>query len=159
MDYILTTMITKQDIYYAQSEWANAIIKIGQDFKDGKDYKETAKIELPRLYSFDYNFSFKPTLASVVPFRKDFDETLSYFVGGIIPEDMGFALRPWKQIVFNNHKIMLLSDNFANVIGEYVFIDVDDKKTFAEYTFGYEKKSYGTRIFLHHSSLRYDKSR
>ena len=45
---------------------------------------------------------FKPTKASEVPIRHDYDQAVSYFVGAAaagdeigIKEDKGFAINPW----------------------------------------------------------------
>ena len=45
---------------------------------------------------------FKPTKASEVPIRHDYDQAVSYFVGAVaagddigIKEDKGFAINPW----------------------------------------------------------------
>ena len=49
---------------------------------------------------------FKPTKASEVPIRHDYDQAVSYFVGAAaagdeigIKEDKGFAINPWTVFV------------------------------------------------------------
>ena len=111
---------------------------------------------LKKLYAFDIsNVLFKPTFASQNQFRNSFEDTLSYFVGGNIEEDNGFAIKPWFKIRFAENKIVISHDN-AIAMGNYYFTSVEDKKneTKVEYTFGYIKDKKGNlRINLHHSSI------
>ena len=98
---------------------------------------------------------FKPTFASQNQFRNSFEDALSYFVGGNIEEDNGFAIKPWFKIRFSENKIVNSRDN-AIAMGNYYFTSVEDKKneTKVEYTFGYIKDKKGNlRINLHHSSI------
>lgn len=99
--------------------------------------------------------AFKPTKAAAVQFRPTFDDTLSYFVGGHIPEDDGFALAPYVAVSFDNHALVTLG-SFAYAMGTYTFRDPNGHETTVEYTFGYLRDATGAlRIALHHSSLPY----
>ena len=51
----------------------------------------------------------------------------SYFVGGNIEEDNGFAIKPWFKIRFSENKIVISRDN-AIAMGNYYFTSVEDKK-------------------------------
>ena len=148
--------IREEDVLSIQKEWADSIISIGKIFLNKGDYKLEAEKTLKKLYAFDIsNVLFKPTFASQNQFRNSFEDALSYFVGGNIEEDNGFAIKPWFKIRFSENKIIISHDT-AIAMGNYYFTSVDDKKneTKVEYTFGYIKDKRGNlRINLHHSSI------
>ena len=149
-------LITEKEVINAQKEWADSIISIGDTFLKNGDYQSEAEQTLKKLYAFDIsNVLFKPTFASKNQFRNNFEDALSYFVGGNIKEDNGFAIKPWFKIRFSDSKINI-SQNTAIAMGNYFLTSVDDKKneTKVEYTFGYIKDRKGNlRINLHHSSI------
>ena len=153
--------IREEDVLSIQKEWADSIISIGKIFLDKGNYRLEAEKTLKKLYAFDIsNVLFKPTFASQNQFRNSFEDALSYFVGGNIEEDNGFAIKPWFKIRFSENKIVISRDN-AIAMGNYYFTSVEDKKneTKVEYTFSYIKDSNGNlRINLHHSSLPHIKS-
>ena len=150
------TAIREEDVLSIQKEWADSIISIGKIFLDKGNYRLEAEKTLKKLYAFDIsNVLFKPTFASQNQFRNSFEDALSYFVGGNIEEDNGFAIKPWFKIRFSENKIIISHDT-AIAMGNYYFTSVDDKKneTKVEYTFGYIKDKRGNlRINLHHSSI------
>jgi phosphoribosyl-AMP cyclohydrolase len=150
------TAIREEDILSIQKEWADSIISIGKIFLNKGNYRLEAEKTLKKLYAFDIsNVLFKPTFASQNQFRNSFEDALSYFVGGNIEEDNGFAIKPWFKIRFSENKIIISHDT-AIAMGNYYFTSVDDKKneTKVEYTFGYIKDKRGNlRINLHHSSI------
>ena len=149
------TQMTKQDVLEAQKAWGEGIVAIGKVFLDGGDYTARAAKHIKDLYAYDHGeVLFKPTLASDVQFRKTFDQALSYFVGGDIAEDQGFAIRPWSKVRFGDQQIVVNSDS-AVAMGNYFFTeDGGDAETKVEYTFGYIKDKDGNmRINVHHSSL------
>ena len=150
------TAIREEDVLSIQKEWADSIISIGKIFLNKGNYRLEAEKTLKKLYAFDIsNVLFKPTFASQNQFRNSFEDALSYFVGGNIEEDNGFAIKPWFKIRFSENKIVIAHDN-AIAMGNYYFTSVEDKKneTKVEYTFGYIKDKKGNlRINLHHSSI------
>jgi|TARA_B100001778_G_scaffold280540_1_gene245302 phosphoribosyl-AMP cyclohydrolase len=150
------TAIREEDVLSIQKEWADSIISIGKIFLNKGNYRLEAEKTLKKLYAFDIsNVLFKPTFASQNQFRNSFEDALSYFVGGNIEEDNGFAIKPWFKIRFSENKIVISRDN-AIAMGNYYFTSVEDKKneTKVEYTFGYIKDKKGNlRINLHHSSI------
>ena len=150
------TAIREEDVLSIQKEWADSIISIGKIFLNKGNYRLEAEKTLKKLYAFDIsNVLFKPTFASQNQFRNSFEDALSYFVGGNIEEDNGFAIKPWFKIRFSENKIVIARDN-AIAMGNYYFTSVEDKKneTKVEYTFGYIKDKKGNlRINLHHSSI------
>lgn len=140
-------------VHAAQNAWAKGIVEIGQAKTDGKDVEPVAKGLLEELYAFDDKVLFKPTKAAEDPFRNSHDEALSYFIGGVVDEDKGFALQPWTAVRFENEDV-LIKDDYAVAMGHYYFTDTSGKETKVEYTFGYHVDEDGNlKIDLHHSSL------
>jgi len=147
--------ITKQDVLDAQEAWGDGIVAIGAVFQEDGDYKARAAEHITDLYAYEHSeVLFKPTLASDPQFRKTFDQALSYFVGGEIAEDSGFAIKPWSKVRFGEQQIITHSDS-AVAMGNYFFTPVgSEEETKVEYTFGYIKDAEGRgRINVHHSSL------
>ncbi|MEM8830616.1 MAG: calcium-binding protein [Cyanobacteria bacterium P01_G01_bin.19] len=80
---------------------------------------------------------------------------MSYFVGGIISEDQGFALAPFTDVRFENEGIITYDDT-AISMGEYFFTQTDGSEIKVEYSFGYIRDENGElKINLQHSSLPY----
>lgn len=151
--------ISEQDVLDAQKAWGEGIVAIGEVYQKDGDYKERAGEHIKTLYAYEQSeVLFKPTLASEDQFRETFDEALSYFVGGKIEEDKGFAIKPWSKVRFGEQQIITDSDS-AVAMGNYYFTPVgSDEETKVEYTFGYMKDEDGNlRINVHHSSLPYSK--
>ena len=149
--------ITELEVIKAQELWAQNVIEIGNLYKKNKDYKSRAGIFIRQFYAFDVgDVLFKPTLASEKQFRCTYDDALSYFIGGHISEDNGFALKPWKEINFGERKITILNE-IALSMGNYFFHSVDGSDVVkVEFTFGYVKdKDNNLLINLHHSSMPY----
>lgn len=147
--------ITEADVLAAQKEWAQGIVMIGETYKAKGDYTAKATQHIKDLYAYEQGeVLFKPTLASTDQFRGTFDEALSYFVGGDIKEDKGFAIKPWTNVRFGEQEIITDSDS-AIAMGNYFFTpDGSTEEVKVEYTFGYMKDDAGDlRINLHHSSL------
>ena len=69
---------------------------------------------------------------------------------------MGFAIKNWKSIKFENFKIVNYNDQLLSM-GNYYFEDNNNELLKVEYTFGFIKISPDQlRINLHHSSLPYN---
>lgn len=154
----LAHSITKEDVLEAQKEWADGIVKISQTYIDKGDYKAAAKQHIEDLYAYGVkDVLFKPTLAADDQFRETFDEALSYFVGGVVPEDKGFAIKPWTAARFDGKQSVVVMNDYAISMGNYYFTPADgtgEKKV--EFTFGYVKDKNGRLLInLHHSSLPY----
>jgi hypothetical protein len=153
--------ITKEEVLAAQDEWANGIVNISQTFIDGGDYREAARNHIEDLYAYGItDVLFKPTLASDDQFRETFDEALSYFVGGEIEEDTGFAIKPWKETRFDGNQHIAIYHDYAVSMGNYFFTPAEGgEEQKVEFTFGYLKDDNGDlRINVHHSSLPYSPS-
>ena len=147
--------ITQADVEKAQKAWGDAVVAIG---KAGRNAPAVAENAATTAYAFDLGpIQFKPTLASVAPFRPDLEGTLSYFVSGNskYEEDKGFALRPWSNVRFDNHTVKM-QGNIAIAMGHYYFTGPDGQETKVEYTKGYVKTPDNrVLIFLQDSSLPY----
>lgn len=150
--------ITEAEVDEARERWAEAIISIGAASEEGmEEATEKAEEVIETLYAYDEGaVLFKPTKAAELPFRATKEEALSYFVGGDISEDSGFALEPWTDIHFDNHETIIDTDS-AIASGEYYFTSGETgDETKVEYTFGFIRDDEGNlRINLHHSSLPY----
>lgn len=151
--------ISKQDILDAQKKWSNALIAIGDAYENNKDYRSLAAAEIAKLYAYndsDHAVLFKPTRACKQPFRPTLQGALSYFVAGDdnFSEDTGFALRPWVEVVFDNHDIVSRG-GISLAMGTYTFTSLQGDKVKVEYTFGYSRDSLtgDLKIILHHSSI------
>ncbi|MFO7880623.1 MAG: hypothetical protein R6V52_11355 [Bacteroidales bacterium] len=151
--------IIEQEILDAQKAWGEGIVKIGEVYSEGGDYKAAATEHINEFYNYqEGTVLFKPTLASEKQFRKDFDGALSYFVAGDenYPEDHGFAIKPWSDVRWENIGTKI-GDEMAVAMGNYYFTPAeggDDVKV--EYSFAYTKDNDGElKIILHGSHLPY----
>ena len=144
------------EVTLVQKSWARYILKIGESYRKNENFENITKSMIEELYKFsNEEIVFKPTLAKETNFRFTLDEVLSYFLGNDknFPEDKGFAIKEWTDIIFNNLKIKRIG-NYIISVGLYYFVDKNNTKLKVEYTFIYEKdKKEGLKIVLHHSSL------
>ena len=147
------TPISKQDVIDAQTAWANGIVAISDVFIDGGDYTARAAQHIDDLYAYGKSeVLFKPTLASNDQFRETFDEALSYFVGGVVSEDKGFAIKPWSKARFGDKQQIVTDRDSATAMGNYYFTPVgSEEEVKVEYTFGYMKDKDGKLLInVHH---------
>ena len=149
--------IPRQDVLDAQEAWAESIVRMGRVYTESGDYRLAAEEHVDKFYAYGYSdVLFKPSLASEDPFRESFDQALSFYVGGEVDEDTGFALRPWQSVRFGEQQVITNSET-AIAMGNYYFKAEDsDEELKLEYTFAYLRDEFGDlRIKLHHSSLPY----
>ena len=154
---VMAHPITEAEVNEAQKVWADGIVAIGRAYLNGGDYQGLAAEHVETLYGYDEGaVLFKPTKASTDQFRLTEDEALSYFVGGMVDEDTGFALQPWSAVRFENADIIVDTDS-AVAMGNYFFTDATTgKETKVEYTFGYVRGDDGNLLInVHHSALPY----
>lgn len=149
--------ITKEEVIKAQNAWGDGIVRIGEVYQSKGDYTQAALEHI--LASYDYQDGevlFKPTLASDIPFRPTVEGALSYFVAGNpnFSEDSGFAIKPWTNVRFDNHKIMLYGSK-AISMGHYYFTDLSGLETKVEYTLAFIKRADNIKITVQDSSLPY----
>ena len=140
----------------AQEEWASYVVDIGTQHSKGNDISNLMGNFLNELYAFEISeVLFKPTKASINQFRKTKAEFISYFTAEnkLYKEDKGFALEPWKKIVFDTFNIIKVNNEILSM-GNYYFENYESKTTKVEFTFGYIVDDVDKlRINLHHSSL------
>jgi len=151
--------ISKADVLQAQKAWGDGIVAIGEVYQEDGDYAERASEHIRTLYSYgESEVLFKPTLASDDQFRETFGQALSYFVGGEVKEDKGFAIKPWSAVRFGEQQIVTDSDS-AVAMGNYYFTPVgSSEETKVEFTFGYIVGDDGELLInVHHSSLPFSK--
>lgn len=150
----------KNKIIEIQNNWAKGIIAIGNLTDNRDECVKVAKNFVDTFYAYHFTpVIFKPTMASEIQFRATAEGALSYFVGGNpdYPEDKGFALNPWKKILFDNESF-LLDYNIAIASGNYILTDYNANEIKVEYTMGFVPDRNGTlKINLHHSSFPYAK--
>lgn len=150
------TPITVEEVEAAQQAWGQGIVTIGAAYTAGEDFEAAARAHIEQFYAYgDHEILFKPTLASAEQFRGDFDGALSYFVGGSIEEDGGFAIAPYTHVRWENEATLVDSDS-AMAMGNYFFTRTTGEEVKVEYSFGYVRDDNGDlKIVLHHSSLPY----
>lgn len=153
-------MITVEMIRKAQEDWAKGLIEIGRLYSENKNYFDFARNFVKEMYNYDEGIVlFKPTKAREKQFRLSFEEALSYFIGGIIGEDKGFALEPWKDIRFEVIGDIILGD-VAISQGNYYFTSGKSGETVkVEFTFVYKLVGDRLKIIAHHSSLPFSESK
>lgn len=97
----------------------------------------------------------KATLAEIVGWA------FSHFVGGnkSYPEDKGFAIKPWKDVRWENAGITNNSCAMTVAMGNYYFTPYDSKdEVKVEYTLGYIRDRNGDlKIAVQKSSIPYSK--
>ena len=148
-----TQKIDRNDIKNFLGSWAEGIIAIGSSYTEDDDYREKAISFLKNHYAFAHDeVLFKPTFTNEILFRNDFDSALSYFIGGNISEDSGFAIRPWKTIELIESNFII--DNSTNaVMGALALQPFDDEKTTKiAFTFILAIYANQIKIRVHHSS-------
>lgn len=149
-------MISQEDVKAAQKAWGEGVVAIAAAHSSDGDYIERARIHVESLYAYGMvPVFFKPTMAVKEQFRSTFEGALSYFVASNneCPEDLGFAIKGWTRVRFENEGIVVNESN-ALAMGNYFFTSPEGNEVKVEFTFGYILDSKGNlRIQLHHSSL------
>lgn len=142
--------ITEDKIAAVQKIWGDGIVAIGK----ADNPKQAAEKQIDTLYAYGLGpVFFKPTRAAEMPFRDTKEQALSYFVGGSVKEDTGFALTPFEKVRFENHAIHIDCD-YAVAQGHYYFTPPNKNEIKVEYTLGYIADDQGNlKISLQHSSL------
>ncbi|GGB34487.1 hypothetical protein GCM10011316_03190 [Roseibium aquae] len=146
--------LTEEKVTALKTAWGEGIVSIGAVHTEGGDYRAAARAHIETFYAYDDGVVlFKPTLASEDQFRGTFEEALSYFVGGDIAEDGGFAIAPYTAVRWENEGTVISGD-MAMAMGNYYFMTTEGSEIKVEYTFGIAQLDDGSaKIVLHHSSL------
>jgi hypothetical protein len=147
--------ITETEIKDAQIAWGKGLVDISTAYANEEDYGSIAQNVLDTLYGYaDGVVLFKPTLASEVPFRFDEAGAASYFIGGDIAEDTGFALKGWTEVRFSDDGAFILNGDTALWMGSVFITNRTGEVTRVEKTMGYYRGTDGkVRLHLHHSSV------
>ncbi len=152
-------MITKEQIFEAQNNWGNGVVKIGKLKDNRAECEKFANQFLDTNYAFAIGpILFKPTKCNIEQFRPTKSAALSYFIAGddrACQEDKGFAIQPWTKVRFDNSNL-IIEKSRALAMGNYYFTDTNGNEVKVEYTFGYKLIDGVLKIDLHHSSFPYD---
>ena len=152
--------ITLGELEEAQIAWGAGLVGISTAYANGEDYVSVAVAVLEDLYGYNYGpVLFKPTIASDVPFRFDWDGAASYFIGTSapvsIPEDgTGFATNAWTAVNFQNDWEFIINGETAIGMGTVVLTDGNGEEVRVEKSMGWFRDPNGDiRLQLHHSSV------
>ena len=152
--------ITEAEVLEAQKIWGNGIVAIGKLYSNNGDYKAAAAEHVDKLYGYDEGtVLFKPTKAAAEQFRLKETDATSYFIGGVVKEDKGFALQPWTAVRFENAGVIIEGDS-AIAMGNYFFTDANTgEEAKVEFTFGSTRDGDGNLLInVHHSAFPYNPS-
>ena len=133
--------------------WSKGVIDIGEIYREGGDYRKSAKLFLDTHYAFEEtDVLFKPTFTKEVVFRNNKKDALSYFVGKDISEDNGFALKPWSSIQLDELNT-LIEEGLTAAMGTLEFKPYEiEETTLVAFTFIFRKIGESLKIKVHHSS-------
>ena len=150
--------ITSAEITALQVAWGEGLVAISTAYAEGEDYATIAQGVLDALYGYvDGPVLFKPTIAQEVPFRFTEAAAASYFIGGSIAEDEGFALLPWTAVSFGADGQYIINGETALWMGSVYLTDGEGAVIRVEKSLGMYRDSDGDiRIQLHHSSVPFE---
>ena len=145
--------MSSNQIEHFLNSWKDGVIEIGRIHLEGGDYEKSAELFVSTHYAFDSEeVLFKPTFTKEVIFRNSKDLALSYFIGGEVAEDKGFALKPWEEIRLEELNI-IEQDNLMVAMGTLNFKPLNLKEnTLIAFTFLLIDKDDSLKIKVHHSS-------
>jgi hypothetical protein len=156
--------ITVADVNAAQQAWCDGLVKIGEIYRNGGDYKAFASKFIDDMYDFaEGRVFFKPTLAfGDYTFRKDKEGTMAYFVGGnpAFSKDTGFALAVWEKVTYDNgpedNLGVQIHGDIALTMGNVYLTDKLGNEVMVDKTFAFRRGSDGKlRLIIHKSALPY----
>ena len=143
--------INETDVKLFVDSWKQGVLDIKNVYDNKGDYQERASKFLETHYLFETeSVLFKPTLTREEIFRNSFDKALSYFIGGEIDEDKGFAIQEWKSIDTDQMNI-LIEDGLIIAMGVLSF--KSDEVLKVAFTFMLKECNSDLKIKVHHSSL------
>ena len=145
--------MSSNQIEHFLNSWKDGVIEIGRIHLEGGDYKKSAELFVSTHYAFDSEeVLFKPTFTKEVIFRNSKDLALSYFIGGEVVEDKGFALKPWEEIRLEELNI-IEQDNLMVAMGTLNFKPLNlGENTLIAFTFLLIDTDDSLKIKVHHSS-------
>ena len=143
--------INETDVKLFVDSWKQGVLDIKNVYDNKGDYQEQASKFLETHYLFETeSVVFKPTLTREEIFRNSFDRALSYFIGGDIDEDKGFAIQGWESIDTDQINI-LIEDELIIAMGVLSF--KSDEVLKVAFTFMLKESNSNLKIKVHHSSL------
>jgi len=143
--------INETDVKLFVDSWKQGVLDIKNVYDNKGDYQEQASKFLKTHYLFETeSVLFKPTLTREEIFRNSFDRALSYFIGGDIDEDKGFAIQEWESIDTDQINI-LIEDELIIAMGVLSF--KSDEVLKVAFTFMLKESNSDLKIKVHHSSL------
>lgn len=156
--------ITEADVNAAQQAWCDGLVKIGNVYKAGGDYKAVAIQLIDDIYDYkDGKVFFKPTLAfGKNTFRPTRESALSYFIGGNkdFPEDTGFALKQWVKVRYDNNAAdngIQIHGEIAITMGNVYLTNAKGEEVKVDKTFVFRRCKDGKlRLCVHKSALPFD---
>ena len=145
--------MSSNQIQHFLNSWKDGVIEIGRIHLEGGDYEKSAELFVSTHYAFDSEeVLFKPTFTKEVIFRNSKDLALSYFIGGEVAEDKGFALKPWEEIRLEELNI-IEQDNLMVAMGTLNFKPLNlEENTLIAFTFLLIDTDDSIKIKVHHSS-------
>ena len=145
--------MSSNQIEHFLNSWKDGVIEIGRIHLEEGDYEKSAELFVSTHYAFDSEeVLFKPTFTKEVIFRNSKDLALSYFIGGEVAEDKGFALKPWEEIRLEDLNI-IEQDNLMVAMGTLNFKPLNLKEnTLIAFTFLLIETDGSLKIKVHHSS-------
>ena len=145
--------MSSNQIEHFLNSWKDGVIEIGRIHLEGGDYEKSAELFVSTHYAFDSEeVLFKPTFTKEVIFRNSKDLALSYFIGGEVAEDKGFALKPWEEIRLEELNI-IEQDNLMVAMGTLNFKPLNlEENTLIAFTFLLIETDDSLKIKVHHSS-------
>ena len=145
--------MSSNQIEHFLNSWKDGVIEIGRIHLEGGDYEKSAELFVSSHYAFDSEeVLFKPTFTKEVIFRNSKDLALSYFIGGQVAEDKGFALKPWEEIRLEELNI-IEQDNLMVAMGTLNFKPLNlEENTLIAFTFLLIDTDDSLKIKVHHSS-------
>ena len=145
--------MSSNQIEHFLNPWKDGVIEIGRIHLEGGDYEKSAELFVSTHYAFDSEeVLFKPTFTKEVIFRNSKDLALSYFIGGEVAEDKGFALKPWEEIRLEELNT-IEQDNLMVAMGTLNFKPLNLKEnTLIAFTFLLIETDGSLKIKVHHSS-------
>ena len=143
--------INETDVKLFVDSLKQGVLYIKNVYDNKGDYQEQASKFLETHYLFETeSVLFKPTLTREEIFRNSFDRALSYFIGGDIDEDKGFAIQEWKSIDTDQMNV-LIEGELIIVMGVLNFNS--DEVLKVAFTFMLKESNSDLKIKVHHSSL------
>ncbi len=159
------TIITYDEVNAAQQAWCDGLVKIGELYSTGGDYKSYTSQLISDAYNYDLGkVFFKPTLTyGDQTFRTTKEGAMAYFIGGDpnYPSDNGFALKPWTKVTFDNlgekNEGIQIYGSVAITMGNVYLTAADGTEVMVDKTFVFKKGKDGKlRLIVHKSALPFN---